>query len=419
MIIYKITNLLNKKAYIGQSKHPFNKRYKGGKWWEYSSNDCLVSAAKKYGHVNFSIEILESNVENKNRLDELEAFYARKFNTYTPYGYNIRGCGSDAPITEEMLKRIRSGRKFKIYYLRKISTWEMVEVKNLKAFCNENNLSLDSLRQIVSNKGSVITSGGFCSISKNRTEIELHLKKCKFRFDNSPVDLVDKNGELIHVANPREFIKENNLNKDYFYGLLRGRNPSYAGFKLFKNKDVLPKNIHHFTLCYQLGDPISFSNAREFAEMHKLHYGTVLRLLNGEIKTCVGWHLPGCHPRTVLSGGSATKEISIDLLDPDCNLVRVDDLFLFCKENNLPYLRFYQLSMGYSKTYKGWAKLENKHLFSTLISPEGVVFKTAYIIAFCKKHGLSHNQIYKVLNPLDKATSHKGWTGFRCEKTSD
>ena len=34
MIIYRIVNKLNGKSYIGQSVFNFNKRYKGGRWWE-------------------------------------------------------------------------------------------------------------------------------------------------------------------------------------------------------------------------------------------------------------------------------------------------------------------------------------------------------------------------------------------------
>lgn len=33
MIIYRILNKINNKSYIGQSVLTFNKRYRGGEWW--------------------------------------------------------------------------------------------------------------------------------------------------------------------------------------------------------------------------------------------------------------------------------------------------------------------------------------------------------------------------------------------------
>ena len=80
--IYKTTNLINNKIYIGQKQATkFNKNY-------YGSGKLLKQAIKKYGKENFKVEILEeSNCED---LDNLEIKYIKEYNsTNLEIGYNI------------------------------------------------------------------------------------------------------------------------------------------------------------------------------------------------------------------------------------------------------------------------------------------------------------------------------------------
>ncbi len=97
--IYKITNLLNNKIYIGQTIHP-NKR-----WWEhnqkantYADNYPIHLAIAKYGKDNFSFEILEWTEDYDNREREL----IKEYNSLVPYGYNlIEGGHSPILVGEE------------------------------------------------------------------------------------------------------------------------------------------------------------------------------------------------------------------------------------------------------------------------------------------------------------------------------
>ena len=80
--IYKTTNLVNNKIYIGQ-KHStkFDKNY-------YGSGKILLKALKKYGKENFKVEILEES--DSNDLDSLEIKYIKQYNSTNPnIGYNI------------------------------------------------------------------------------------------------------------------------------------------------------------------------------------------------------------------------------------------------------------------------------------------------------------------------------------------
>jgi group I intron endonuclease len=68
--IYKTTNLLNGKFYIGQTRQKNNRYYKG-------SGTIITNAIKKYGGENFAVEVLE-NVDSVDKLDEREIYWISK-----------------------------------------------------------------------------------------------------------------------------------------------------------------------------------------------------------------------------------------------------------------------------------------------------------------------------------------------------
>jgi len=110
MIIYRIFNKINGKSYIDQSVSSFNKRYKGGDWLKYTHNMILKSSVEKNGLENFDFEIVEDNVKDIDELNKLEAKYAEKYNTYRPNGYNIRGCGDNKFVDDELKKHLSTFR---------------------------------------------------------------------------------------------------------------------------------------------------------------------------------------------------------------------------------------------------------------------------------------------------------------------
>jgi len=87
MYIYKTINLINNKIYIGKSQNTFNPSYFG-------SGSILKKAIKKYGRLNFKVEVLEkcSSLED---LDIREVFWIKEYNSLNPdVGYNITSGGT-------------------------------------------------------------------------------------------------------------------------------------------------------------------------------------------------------------------------------------------------------------------------------------------------------------------------------------
>ena len=99
--IYKTTNLINGKIYIGQHKcSSWDNNYKG-------SGTVLFRAFNKYGFDNFKCELLET-VESQEELNNREKYYIDLFDSRnTLVGYNISegGIGGSHPAWNKGLTK--------------------------------------------------------------------------------------------------------------------------------------------------------------------------------------------------------------------------------------------------------------------------------------------------------------------------
>lgn len=89
--VYKHTNKINNKCYIGITFLPPEKRWgKNGSHYKYcpTSHNCFCNAIKKYGWDNFEHDILFTGLSKEeacNKEKELIKFYSSK----VPHGYNL------------------------------------------------------------------------------------------------------------------------------------------------------------------------------------------------------------------------------------------------------------------------------------------------------------------------------------------
>ena len=109
--IYKITNVLEDKCYIGQTtQNPPEKRFKEHKWIvKNRGQDYIHGAMQDHGVENFTFEIVDI-AYNQKELNLLEGVYIAWFNSLVPNGYNltniINGKGKMAEETKERLRII-------------------------------------------------------------------------------------------------------------------------------------------------------------------------------------------------------------------------------------------------------------------------------------------------------------------------
>lgn len=93
-VIYKITNLINGKQYIGQT----SKLYINNRWCEHKNNarngksSYLYNAIRKYGEDNFEFKVILKHIPIC-KLNFYEQLLIRKFNTKNPNGYNLTDGG--------------------------------------------------------------------------------------------------------------------------------------------------------------------------------------------------------------------------------------------------------------------------------------------------------------------------------------
>lgn len=118
--IYKITNLINGKVYIGKHKYSnINDGYFG-------SGKILKYAIEKYGKDNFIKEICKDNIGCETAVDFYETLFIKKENCIIPNGYNLTlgGEGGDTftnrseeskELTRSRMSESRTGEKNPFY----------------------------------------------------------------------------------------------------------------------------------------------------------------------------------------------------------------------------------------------------------------------------------------------------------------
>jgi group I intron endonuclease len=107
--IYVVTNIINKKQYVGQhASNDKNDDYLG-------SGKILEKAIKKYSIENFKKEILQY-CDYEIELDTCEEYWIKKLNTKVPNGYNLTDGGEGGRgmiISLESRKKISKSKKGK------------------------------------------------------------------------------------------------------------------------------------------------------------------------------------------------------------------------------------------------------------------------------------------------------------------
>ena len=162
--IYKITNLVNGKIYIGQTKDLSSRwsdhKYKAKKIGS-SSRQLVTRAIAKYGSSNFIFEPIATCLTQDSSNDAERQIISQNDATNSNIGYNISAGGDVFPPTKEMI--VRRSSSLKRYYL---FNNHHFKGKNLSE-SHKKAISVSSIGKVGTNNGKIFSDSWKRKISKS------------------------------------------------------------------------------------------------------------------------------------------------------------------------------------------------------------------------------------------------------------
>ncbi len=146
-IIYKHTNKINGKSYIGQTSQKVNRRWQYGNG--YKQDKLFYRAIRKYGWKNFEHTILNDNINSKKEANDLEQYWIDYYHTWIGdpncMGYNLTPGGDTREIISESTKqKLRDANLGKKHTL--ITKQKMSASRGKKIICIETQEVFKSIR---------------------------------------------------------------------------------------------------------------------------------------------------------------------------------------------------------------------------------------------------------------------------------
>lgn len=220
--IYCIECIETNVKYIGQTFENFYRRWIFHKWNLRNgkhSNIYLQNAWNKYGENNFEFYPLESFDMNqkdtitKSKLDELEQFYIKKYNTFEN-GFNLTTGGEKckmSPLSDESKRKI--GEKNKINMLGKKHT---EETKKRMSESHKGYIKTESHRKHLSESLT-----GFIRSEEQKEKCRVANQGSKQKTAKYTEDLIEKiRLDYMNGIKPTELSTKYNINRGTIYSIV-------------------------------------------------------------------------------------------------------------------------------------------------------------------------------------------------------
>jgi group I intron endonuclease len=248
--IYKITNIITNKCYIGETMQKYaNRRFKAHMSAIRRGGGCpaLRDAVKKHGEENFKFEVLLT-CPDEDRF-RLEKEYIKQHNSLVPNGYNIRDAGEDSSgfkhsdetkakiskICKETSKDPEKLAKMKIgikaYWGKEEN--RKAHSERIKASDNHKNGVKNRNKDPILHEESKkkISEGLKKYHSENKNSVSDATKKKIGDAQCKPIIQYDKEGKVIKkFISTKEASLESNITQGAISQSLRGRSKTCGGF---------------------------------------------------------------------------------------------------------------------------------------------------------------------------------------------
>lgn len=227
--IYKITNKVNNKSYIGQTRYTVEFRWRQHQ--HKKDNAYFHNAIKKYGVENFTVEILEE-CDYKD-LDSKEIYYIAKYDTFNN-GYNMTlgGEGNKRLVLDDKYEEIKSmylsgfssNKIATLYNVDKATIIKILKALGVKIRNNKLNINNQEFLELVADYNS-----GF-SLRELAKRYDCSAVGLKEYLQNKGVDIKNKYSILDDYEAQNNLINEYLDNKTHLKELLSKYHCSYNVF---------------------------------------------------------------------------------------------------------------------------------------------------------------------------------------------
>lgn len=257
--IYKITNNINGKVYIG---------FTGGKPEKRWANHCkhgkglITKSIKKHGKENFKFEVILQGWDREHILD-MEVYFISHYNSYRGHGYNCTTGGENINFNSVSQGLFPKGRVVTEETRRKISK-TLTGRKMSKEFCEKirhrqlgKKLSPEHCKQIsLRNKGKKLSEEckqklrlanlGKVMPQEVRDRISDTLKGRQFTDDHrnkignahsKEYLVIHPDGKQEHVHNLSVFCRTHSLNRGHMGEVVHGQRKHHKSFKVSEKTD--------------------------------------------------------------------------------------------------------------------------------------------------------------------------------------
>lgn len=228
---------------------------------------------------------------------------------------------------------------------------------------------------------------------------------------------VDSNDVEWVIENLSQFCENYNLDFESFEKLKNKELKEYQGWKFGrKNQDNLillnkktqeEMQVKVDVNLTDLAKTLGFDSSSHLA-----------KLFRGKRKSCGDWTIKN---RIVVPRDPKGKNHI--LISPEGKEIKINNLELFCRKNNLYHAGLFRVLNGTYIEYQGWRlpgmtdeKIieikENKRVrlnyIINFIDPSGIEHQTNKFASFAKKHGLERHALYNLAS--GKILKYRGWT---------
>jgi group I intron endonuclease len=293
MIIYKSTNKITGKIYIGQTTHTLDKRIKGHiKESKIESNRPFMLSINKYGEDNFIFETIDS-ADNLDELNNKEIYWIDFYNSISPNGYNVTGGGQGKKMktTKELSRIISEG-------LKNSEKWQ--ETKNSEEYIKKRKEYF-----IGWNKGKKFSQEHKEKIWEKNKERILEFNKST----SKKWIVIDENNNIVRIIGKEDYFNKLGMDTGVVsrmsQSLNQGNNRKrYNGYYCFidnnesnetilnivsKLDDIHIKEYKIYNRITQETKILKKDEVYSFCMVENYDYSSFLRMIKGQFKSYKNW----------------------------------------------------------------------------------------------------------------------------------